>query len=51
MSVGETVYTTDDRVAVTRKKDSADWQLQFKFAKERDEGIYECQVDRDGRRD
>ena len=46
MSVGETVYTTDDRVTVTRKKDSADWQLQFKFAKERDEGTYECQVER-----
>jgi len=44
MSVGETVYTSDDRVAVTRKKDSTDWQLQFKFAKERDEGSYECQV-------
>ena len=37
MSVGETVYTSDDRVGVTRKKDSTDWQLQFKFAKERDE--------------
>ena len=35
MSVGETVYTTDDRVGVTRKKDSTDWQLQFKFVKER----------------
>ena len=44
MSVGETVYTTDDRVGVTRKKDSTDWQLQFKFVKERDEGTYECQV-------
>jgi len=44
MSVGETVYTTDDRVAVTHKKDSTDWQLQFKFVKERDEGTYECQV-------
>ena len=44
MSVGETVYTTDDRVGVTRKKDSTDWQLQFKFVKERDEGMYECQV-------
>ena len=32
MSVGETVYTSDDRVGVTRKKDSTDWQLQFKFA-------------------
>ena len=44
MSVGETVYTSDDRVGVTKKKDSTDWQLQFKFAKERDEGTYECQV-------
>ena len=44
MSVGETVYTTDDRVGVTHKKDSTDWQLQFKFVKERDEGTYECQV-------
>ena len=44
MSVGETVYTSDDRVVVTHKKHSTDWILQFKFAKERDEGIYECQV-------
>ena len=44
MSVGETVYTSDDRVVVTHKKHSTDWILQFKFAKERDEGVYECQV-------
>ena len=44
MSVGETVYTSDDRVVVTHKKHSTDWILQFKFAKERDEGMYECQV-------
>ena len=46
MSVGDTVYTTDDRVGVNRKKDSSDWQLQFKFVKERDEGTYECQVEK-----
>ena len=49
MSVGETVYTSDDRVVVTHKKHAAAWTLQFKFAKQRDEGVYECQVDRDSR--
>ena len=44
MSVGETVYTSDDRVLVSHRDDSADWVLQFKFVRERDEGIYECQV-------
>jgi len=44
MSVGETVYTSDDRVVVTHKKHAAAWTLQFKFAKQRDEGVYECQV-------
>ena len=47
MSVGETVYTSDDRVVVTHKKHAAAWTLQFKFAKQRDEGVYECQVDGD----
>ena len=45
MSVGDTVYTTDDRVLVNHREDSTDWILQFKFVRERDEGIYECQVD------
>ena len=44
MSVGDTVYTSDDRVLVSHREDSADWVLQFKFVRERDEGIYECQV-------
>jgi len=44
MSVGDTVYTSDDRVVVTHKKQSTDWVLQFKFAKQRDQGVYECQV-------
>ena len=44
MSVGDTVYTTDDRVLVNHREDSTDWILQFKFVRERDEGIYECQV-------
>ena len=44
MSVGDTVYTTDDRVVVNHREDTTDWILQFKFVRERDEGIYECQV-------
>lgn len=44
MSVGDTVYTSDDRVLVSHREDSTDWVLQFKFVRERDEGIYECQV-------
>lgn len=44
MSVGETVFTTDDRVQVSRKEAETDWVLQFKFVRERDEGMYECQV-------
>ena len=44
MSMGDTVYTSDDRVLVSHREDSADWVLQFKFVRERDEGIYECQV-------
>lgn len=44
MSIGDTVYTSDDRVLVNHREDSSDWVLQFKFARERDEGVYECQV-------
>ena len=44
MSVGDTVYTSDDRVVVNHREDSQDWVLQFKFVRERDEGTYECQV-------
>jgi len=44
MSVGETIFTTDDRVQVTRREGETDWVLGFKFVKERDEGMYECQV-------
>ena len=44
MSMGDTVYTSDDRVLVSHREDSSDWVLQFKFVRERDEGIYECQV-------
>ena len=58
MSVGETVFTTDDRVQVnmvlepagyltcqvTRRQGGNDWVLGFKFVRERDEGTYECQV-------
>jgi len=44
MSVGETVFTTDDRVQVSRREGETDWVLGFKFVSERDEGMYECQV-------
>jgi len=44
MSVGNVVYTSDDRVQVAHKEGETDWVLQFKFVRERDEGIYECQV-------
>jgi hypothetical protein len=44
MSMGDTMYTIDDMMLVSHREDSADWVLQFKFVRERDEGIYECQV-------
>ena len=44
MSAGDIMYTSDDRVLVSQREDSADWVLQFKFVRERNEGIHECQV-------
>jgi hypothetical protein len=38
------VYTTDSRFSVIHLPDSYNWDLRVKHAKERDSGVYECQV-------
>jgi len=44
LSIGENVYTSDDRIKVNRKESETDWVLGIRFVQERDSGVYECQV-------
>ena len=44
LTTGVYTYTTDMRFSVLHPEGSDDWTLQIKYAEERDNGTYECQV-------
>ena len=44
LTTGVYTYTTDMRFSVLHPEGTDDWTLQIKYAEERDNGTYECQV-------
>ena len=43
LTVGMQTYSTDSRFSLHFQHPN-DWRLQIKYARPRDEGIYECQI-------
>ena len=43
ITFGTSIYSSDSRYSLEYKEPN-DWQLHIKYANERDEGHYECQI-------
>ena len=44
LSTGPSTFTQDERFTVRHTPGDNDWSLAIKFVKERDQGVYVCQV-------